>query len=413
MNKVNGLTDSITLKSMINVDEFSIVQNELAGLVDVSIVTVGTQGMPVGELSNFTTFCHMIRSSPLGRRACEECDRVASLRALRLGRPQTYDCHCGLKDCTAPIVVDGLYLGGVLGGQVFVREEDRNKMDLGRIAREFELPLKKLEQAAADIFIVSEDYLKRSLRFYSFIANYFAETGLKNLIQQRLTRERQEFMQLQQIAKEQELKRMHAQMNPHFLFNALNSIARTAMLEEASDTENLIYDLSKYLRYTIKNTNDTPKLSQELDNLQNYLSIQKTRFGDRITFTISIDEELMDCGIPSMTLQPIVENAIIHGLEGRPRDGRVEVSGQKSADGREMELTVTDNGIGFPESVLKLFQGGGRLAGHEELGLGLINTHVRIQHMYGEKYGLSIESEPGRFSRVRIRLPRYVEKRSV
>lgn len=291
--------ENLPIRDMLDIAQFRIIQNELASLVDISIVTTDPEGVPIGEPSNFTTFCQLVRSSPAGRRSCEECDRIANIRSLREGKALVYDCHCGLKDCTAPIIVDGIYVGSVLGGQVVVREEDRAKIDTQKISEEFGLPRDQLEQRVVELKVVPEEFLHRSLRFYCFLANYSAEFGLKTLVQKKLDKERRKREQLQQIAREQELKRMQAQMNPHFLFNALNSIARIAYLEDASQTEQLIYSLSNYLRYSIKNTETMPKLSLELDNLNHYLSIQNTRFGDRIHVSLEIEPDILEWRIPS------------------------------------------------------------------------------------------------------------------
>lgn len=413
--------ENLYIRDLLDIARFKTVQNELASLVDISIVTTDTEGVPIGELSNFTTFCQLVRSSPVGRKSCEECDRVASLRAIREGKPLTYDCHCGLKDCTAPIIVDGVYVGSVLGGQVIVLEEDRAEIDTRKIAEEFNLPKDQLEQRVAELKVVPEEYLHRSLRFYSFLANYSAESGVKSLIQKKLVKEREELAQLQQIAKEQELKRMQAQMNPHFLFNALNSIARISYLEEASKTEQLIYALSNYLRYSIKHTETMPKLSLELENLNYYLAIQNTRFGDRMHFSLAIAQNILDWRIPSMTLQPIVENAINHGLKDKKDGGCVTVDGKRSQNGHEMLLSIYDNGVGFPPEMLEIFND---LRLHPEkwenvkgveleqsdlkLGLGLLNTHERIKRLCGEEYGITIESTPGEVTCVSIRLPKYL-----
>jgi ligand-binding sensor protein len=398
----------LSIKGLLDIAQFRKIQAELASLLDISIVTTDTEGIPIGELSNFTTFCQLVRSSPVGRRNCEECDRLASLQAIRAGKPLVYDCHCGLKDCTAPIIVDGAYVGSVLGGQVIVRETDRARIDTRRISSEFGLPRDQLERRVADIIVVPEEYIYRSLRFYNFLANYFAESGLKNLIQKKLEKEREELTQLQHIAREQELKRMQAQVNPHFLFNALNSIARISYLEEASQTENLIYALSNYLRHSIKHIETMPKLSLELENLNYYLLIQKTRFADRIRFSLEIDEELMDWRIPSMTLQPIVENAINHGLEDKLHDGYVTICGKRQRGGREMLISIYDNGVGFSPAMLEILQRNETEQSRLQLGLGLLNTHERIKRLCGEKYGITVESVLGEYSRVSILLPQYL-----
>jgi ligand-binding sensor protein len=400
--------EDLSIRDLLDISQFKMIQNELACIVDISIVTTDTEGVPIGEMSNFTTFCQMVRASPVGRRSCEECDRVATLRALREGKPLVYDCHCGLKDCTSPILVDGRYVGAVLGGQVVVRETDRAKINTRGLSREFGLPREQLEQKVAELKVVPEEYIHRSLRFYSFLANYSAESGMKNLVQKKLEKEREEMVELQQIAKEQELKRMQAQMNPHFLFNALNSIARTAYLEEAVQTEQLIYALSNYLRYSIKNSEAMPKLSQELENLNYYLSIQKTRFGERIHFSLEIDEDILDWRMPSITLQPIVENAINHGLGDQKDGGYVTVSGKRSQSGREMLLTVYDNGMGFSPEMLEILGENDRERACQRLGLGLLNTNERIKRLCGEEYGITIQSMPGEYSCISILLPKYL-----
>lgn len=395
----------ISIEKVIDIDDFISIQSELANLVNFSVVTVRPDGVPIGQWSNFTPFCRLIRSSEAGYRKCVACDKKHSLVALQKGQPQIYNCHCGLKDCAAPIAIDGNYIGCVLGGQVLIDEAGRKNIPAEKLAKEFDLPYEALKNAAAEVDVVSEDYLQRCINFYSFLANYVAEISVKKITQEKLVQETTEKMRLQKIAKSQELKRLQAQMNPHFLFNALNSIARTAMLEDAPQTESLIYDLSAYLRYSVKNTDDFPKLSQELENVRNYLSIQKTRFADRISFSIDFDREILDWRIPSMTLQPIVENAIIHGLEVKKEDGRLNITGRKVPGKMEMEVCVQDNGAGFQPEILELL-GGGKVAEKNKLGLGLMNTHERLRQLFGPGYGLTVSSEPGRETEVRIKLPR-------
>ncbi|MDU2064303.1 MAG: PocR ligand-binding domain-containing protein [Sporomusaceae bacterium] len=395
----------VTLENVIDINEFNTIHNELAKLVDFSVVTVDIHGVPLGGLSNFTSFCELIRSSPKGYQGCIECDRKASIQSLKVGRPLLYTCHCGLKDCTAPIIVNGVHVGSVLGGQVLIKEEDRLKVNVAELSEKFQLSQQELSQTLLEVKVETEEYLHRCLQFYSFMANYFAETGIKKIIQEKLANETKERLHLQRIAKEQELQRMKAQMNPHFLFNALNSIARIAIQEEAARTEHLIYDLSKYLRYSIKHNDQNPKLCLELENLHHYLSIQKTRYGDRMDFLIDIEPDLLDWHIPSMTLQPIVENAIIHGIEDREKGGVVEIRGMKISDGQEMLLTVTDNGVGFPREILALFKEQGVMSS-SRLGLGLMNTHDQIRRLYGNHYGLFIESEPNCYSCVSIKIPK-------
>lgn len=398
------VSPDITIEEVIDIDEFIRIQAELANLVKFSVVTVRPDGVPIGEWSNFTPFCRLIRSSPIGYEKCVDCDKRFSLTALQKGQPIIYNCHCGLKDCAAPIVINGIYIGCVLGGQVLIREEDRANINVRKLSEEFNLPYEKLKRVTEEVEVQSEDYLQRCINFYSFLANYVAEISIRKLTQEKLAQEIGEKMQLQRIAKTQELKRIQAQMNPHFLFNALNSIARTALLEDANKTETLIYDLSEYLRYNIKNSDDLPKLERELENVRHYLSIQKARFGDRIHYNVDFDPEILDWRVPSMTLQPIVENSIIHGLEIKREGGVIQITGRKVPDAMEMIISVQDNGVGFPQDILEIFRNECTI-NSDKLGLGLVNTNDRIKQLFGAEYGLTVESVPLESTVVNIKLP--------
>ena len=195
-------------------------------------------------------------------------------------------------------------------------------------------------------------------------------------------------------------------MNPHFLFNALNSIARTALLEGSKETEELIYDLSNYLRYTIKNTSDTPTIDEELNNLNNYLNIQKARFGDKIICDIYVDDSIRSCRIPSMTLQPLVENSYIHGLKDCMAGGVIKVDIKRNSRIHENDILIQiyDNGCGISDEIIELLQTEEDMD-NPAFGLGLVNTQTRIKKMYGSEYGITIESKMYEHTKIDILLP--------
>jgi LytS/YehU family sensor histidine kinase len=396
----------LLLENLIDFDEFSKIQSELSSIVSFSVVTVNADGKPFSSLSNFSTFCQLIRSSDAGRQACVLCDNYALKHSLELGHSIVYDCHCGLKDCAAPIIVNGVLLGGVLGGQVLVQEQDRELIDTEKLASQFHLCKEDLDRVVSEIPVVAEDYIQRCLRFYSFFAEYIAEKSYKTIIQQQLDRETIERIRQQQIASAQTLKRIQAQMNPHFLFNALNSIARTALLGGAEDTEHLIYDLSNYLRYTIKNTSDTPTIEEELNNLNHYLNIQKVRFGDKITCHINVEESIRSCRIPSMTLQPLVENSFIHGLKDCMANGIIKIDITKTHKNHinDILIQIYDNGCGISKDIINLLQAEENLD-NPASGLGLMNTQTRIKKMYGSEYGITIDSKVFTYTKIDILLP--------
>ncbi len=202
-----------------------------------------------------------------------------------------------------------------------------------------------------------------------------------------------------------ELAMLQYQINPHFLYNTLNALRWMAIMQKAEGVRDAITALGRLLRNTLGDTEAT--LRDELALLDDYVLIQKLRTKDRFEVVTRVDSpESLDCRVPKMTLQPLVENALFHGLERNKNGGRVTV--RVAGDGEDVEVAVEDDGAGMTESEIAAAfaaeQPGEKPRGFSRIGIR--NVHDRIRLAYGERYGLSIESEVGEFTRVRIRLPR-------
>jgi len=389
------LTDVIDIQTLIN------AQDKLAKIVNIPVITVDCDGNPIGQ-NNFTPFCSLIRSTKKGAEQCVSCDYKAGKLAVKYRKARIYDCHMGLKDCVSPIFVNDIFLGAVLGGQVLIEgEQTRDSIDLLTIANEFDIPEDDLQEVINQIPLVSQEFLENCFDFYNFLASYFAQMGMHRLTQEKYLRESRDKLRLEQKAKKMELKTIQAQINPHFLFNTLNSIARMALIEDAPQTEELIYNLSDLLRYSLKNIEDFPKIRDEMNNIERYLFIQTLRFSDRISYSISMDESLLDYRIPSMTLQPLVENCLVHGLETKKDGGKVEIYGTIN-DQHEVVLIIEDNGVGIATELLKRLN---QLDSNSSTGIGILNTQERIRHFFGPKYGLRFASIPNVGTRVTVHIP--------
>jgi signal transduction histidine kinase len=212
-------------------------------------------------------------------------------------------------------------------------------------------------------------------------------------IQRKLKDEELKAAQLETRLIETELKALRQQMHPHFLFNTMNTIAVLVREGRNDDAVSLLARLSSLLRMSLDNTG-VPEvtLQQELDFLGHYIEIQKARFSDRLTVDIKIAPEALPARIPQLLLQPVVENAILHGVAPKVGPGRVEVSG--SIDGDRLFLEVRDDGPGIPD---------GRTRARE--GVGLANTRERLAKIYGARSQLLLQSEPGRGVTVKIIIP--------
>ncbi|MHB1459535.1 MAG: sensor histidine kinase [Armatimonadota bacterium] len=189
--------------------------------------------------------------------------------------------------------------------------------------------------------------------------------------------------------KQSELKVLQNQINPHFLFNTLNTIARMAMFEQADETLKLIESTADLLRYNLGKINkEDVTLGDEINNVKEYIYIQNIRFADRIKFEFDIDESLLAVRAPYLVLQPLVENAIIHGIEPLEKGGHLKISVFKQEGNVIVE--IQDNGVGISQSrISQLFDD------KDESKIGLRNINKRIEYLYGQTDLLNIQSEPG------------------
>ncbi|MDC3418406.1 sensor histidine kinase [Aquibacillus salsiterrae] len=180
-----------------------------------------------------------------------------------------------------------------------------------------------------------------------FLTKTFNEMK-KNILES--VSEIKEKARLAQLLKEMELKSLQNQINPHFLFNTLNTISKTSYIEGAERTNDLISSVSALLRYNISNLERETTLKDEVKIVKEYFFIQKTRFGDRVAFIENIDPSCLDVPIPCLTLQPIIENAFIHGIEDKASGAKIEL---KIYQERERVLIeVHDNGVGMDKQTI-------------------------------------------------------------
>lgn len=204
------------------------------------------------------------------------------------------------------------------------------------------------------------------------------------------------------------------QINPHFLYNTLESIRSEALLAGLSSVADMTEALANFFRYTISKTENLVTMEEELLNCETYFHIQQYRFGDRLQLDIQCApedrDELYRCRLPKLTLQPILENSIIHGTELKVGVGHLTIFLQRT--GKRLLVQVSDDGVGMDEQTLMRINGslgkGGlnaQLKGTRRTGVALVNVDNRIRLLFGEEYGLHVYSMPGMGTTVEIALP--------
>ncbi|MCG8502937.1 MAG: sensor histidine kinase [Firmicutes bacterium] len=190
--------------------------------------------------------------------------------------------------------------------------------------------------------------------------------------------------------KEAELKALQAQINPHFLYNTLDTIYWMGRIENAFETSKLVEALAKLFRLSLNKGNEFTTVRNEVEHLENYIIIQQKRYEDIIDFSINLSEEVLDCKVVKLILQPLVENAIYHGIEKKGQKGTIDIMIEKKND--RLLYIITDNGQGADEKEINgLLQ---NVTNHNR-GFGIKNVNDRIKLYFGEEYGLQFHSTPG------------------
>lgn len=209
--------------------------------------------------------------------------------------------------------------------------------------------------------------------------------------------------------KKAELSALQSQINPHFLYNTLDCIKGYGYLLESDEIVKIVESLSQIMRYCIKGPDVVP-LRDEIRIIQCYLDIISIRFENRFLFSILISEDLLSIRLPRFILQPLVENAIYHGLEPKYGEGVLKIYSE-TLPGHDVFLCIEDNGVGIPEDQLKILKEKISQSDSDKLfhltsdnGLALLNTHQRLWQFFGQGYGLRIDSDPGVGTCIRIRL---------
>jgi len=215
---------------------------------------------------------------------------------------------------------------------------------------------------------------------------------------------------LQQTTKEQtrlrkaELELLQSQINPHFLYNTLDTIVWLAEGGNQKQVVGMVKSLSEFFRTSLSQGKDVVFVREELQHVRSYLEIQHVRYRDRLEFEINVPKELYEYRIPKITIQPLVENALYHGVKNKRGLGKIEISGRKEKDA--FCLFVVDNGIGMTEErLLQVVEGIHNKVPGEKESYGLYNVNERIRLKFGELYGIFIESTYGEGTKVTIRLP--------
>jgi len=253
------------------------------------------------------------------------------------------------------------------------------------------------------------------IKMVKSIRDYIDELKRQAEVEKKLKEQEMQNLKMMSLLKEAELKFLQSQINPHFLYNTLNAAAQLAMIEGADKSSEFIENIAHLFRYNLKNIDELTTLRDEIQYVKNYMQILKTRFGSRIEFYNEIDEAALDIMIPRIIIQPIVENAFIHGLQHLERNGEIHLNVR--LEEQNICVEVIDNGMGMDASQIDSI-----LCMNDSLdikkkhatGIGISNVVQRLQNLFDindYRELICIESEVQCGTKVTLRIPRHMQTR--
>lgn len=209
------------------------------------------------------------------------------------------------------------------------------------------------------------------------------------------------------MAKDSEIKALQNQINAHFIYNVLESIKMMAEIDEEYEISDSITALGRLLRYSMRWVSANVSVAEELEYIKNYIALINLRYDFTVTLSVNVPENLMDQQIPKMSLQPIVENAVLHGIDPLGVDSTIYIKG--TTDGKDVIIEITDTGQGMTdeeyEKLIKRVNGEGEQPKEKGNGIGLNNVQNRVKMTFGEEYGMSIQTAKDCYTKVSIKLP--------
>jgi len=280
--------------------------------------------------------------------------------------------------------------------------------ELSRQAENIASGIYQFERVKGNHFTEAELLKDAFYDMATHIQDYIGELKDKVDTENKLRLSETEKLRMQNSLNQAELMALQAQINPHFLFNTLNAGMQLAIIEDAERTGNFLEDLSSLFRYNIQSLHNKVRLMDEFENARRYYELMRVRFGNQFNFKFALEDDVENIEMPPLILQPIIENALIHGFKNKTENGTISIVAYSSP--QEVIIEITDNGEGITQSDLEKLNLGDFANmsdnGGHTTGLGLGNVFERLKHFFDAPNLMRFESQMDTYTKVTITLPR-------
>ena len=268
-----------------------------------------------------------------------------------------------------------------------------------RLSRSVTQPVVDLSRRAEDV-IGGDLTVREPVRSETYEIRTLSE-GMEQMIA-RLNAQIQEITQKQTSLRRAELALLQAQINPHFLYNTMDTIIWLIEADRSQAAVEMVSNLSEFFRHSLSRGEDVITLGEEEEHVRSYLQIQQARYKDILDYTIQIGPALRETRLPKLTLQPLVENALYHGIKLKRGKGCIYITGR--VEGADVLLQITDDGAGM--AAARLEELNRAIESGERVGFGLVTVHERLRLLFCSSYGLTLSSREGVGTTVTVRVPR-------
>lgn len=396
-------------KSLIDLVDENVLQSlmdDLSKAIDLSIVIQDEKGNALTKLNNFPEFCKEYSKK------CDCCHMVDSSK-YKSNFKEGYkieSCCSDLVKINAPIYLNDSYIGNIICGPVILNNCSKDIIEKLK-EEELEYDLDDLVNKYLKIRIVTKGRLYAIMESLKRINNYIVDMALKRMINEEfqkksveLLKQKKDKIELEKNLVEAQMKVIQTQISPHFLFNTLSVIGQLAYMKGAKDAADTTFALSSLLRTSLTKAQEFVTIEEEIKYIKDYVFIQNKRFDDVIKLKIDIDDNAKDKCIPFMTIQILVENAIVHGFEQLVNPGEIRI--KASVKDNELLLIVKDNGVGISdEAILNFFNNCTSNIKTKGAGIGLNSMYKRLKYYYNNDFGFDIKRDNEVGTIVTLELP--------
>lgn len=392
------LLDKLDIIHLFGRKKLEQIQTILSNTTGLAFVTVDYKGDAITDETSFSEFCQNIRNSPLGLQRCKSSDAFGSIQASVTQKANVYLCPCGLTEVAIPIIIHGHYLGGFIGGQIRCNDAPDEICDLRAVMpnKEFDDFSSNFKDLFNNIPIFSYDKLRSIAELVQLVVNQLGENLLSKQIHQNIaTSKIMEINELNDNLKKDlnkvtyELNELKSVTNLYALLDMITLISNLSIIEKAPNTESTLYLLSEYVKYTHQVKEPFSTLKDELRNIENYLSLQKIKYKEKLLYSIDVDNNVIFKKIPTKILFPFIENALYNGILLNKNGGSIRI--MSTFENNKTTITICDDGPGLTDEELFI-----HFEDYEDkhegyyIKLGIDSSIKKLKNIYGDKFEFDV-----------------------